>query len=230
MTGIRPHDIFLDSKTTRKDYFMKWTFLIIMILFFSDCQTPEVKENKPVQNIEIPPAKKEDSKDKYLSQTYAKEKFIKNQTDSNSITKAKALINEANTFFKLKKNEEAILKYEESFEFATDPEAYYRYGSALSNVQKLEESIQAYDLALELGYEKEYNALYNKGCSYSLLKKPEESFKNILLAVDKGYKAIPYMQEDLDLRYIRSLPEWKKKYKEIKKHAKEREEFEKTKG
>jgi hypothetical protein len=37
---------------------------------------------------------------------------------------------------KLKKNEEAIVKFEEAFEFATDPEAYYRYGNALSNVLK----------------------------------------------------------------------------------------------
>jgi hypothetical protein len=42
----------------------------------------------------------------------------------------------------------------------------------------------------------------------------------ILLAVDKGYTAVPYMEKDPDLEYVRSLPEWKAKYKEIKKHAK----------
>jgi len=127
-------------------------------------------------------------------------------------------------------DEEAIVKFEEAFEFATDPDAYYRYGNALSNVMKLEESIKAYDIAIDLGYDKEYYAIYNKGCSYSLLKNGEESFKYILLAVDKGYTAIPYMEKDPDLEYVRSLPEWKAKYKEIKKHAKQREEVEKSKG
>ncbi len=217
---------------------MKWTILFITILFFSTCKTKEVKENNPppesqptVKTNELTPEPaKSDSKPNYLSVDYAKEKLLKNQTDSKVLTKAKALIHEANTLSKLKKNEEAILKFEEAFEYATDAEAYYRYGNVLSNVQKLEESIQAYDIALELGYEKDYYALYNKACSYSILKNADESFKFILLAVDKGYKAIPYMQEDPDLEYIRSLPEWKSKYKEIKKRFKERDELEKSKG
>lgn len=217
---------------------MKWTILFITILFVSYCKTKEVKENNPppeskpnVQTNEpTPDSVKSNSKPNYLSIDYAKEKLLKSQTDSKTIGKATALINEANTLAKIKKNEEAILKFEEAFEYATDPEAYYRYGNVLSNVQKLEESIQAYDIALELGYEKDYYALYNKACSFSLLKNSEESFKYILLAVDKGYKAIPYMQEDPDLEYLRSLPEWKSKYKEIKKRYKERDELEKTKG
>lgn len=215
---------------------MKWTFLFALLLLF--CIAPEVKEKKlpdiisnndRIQEPIIDP-KKEEPRSKYLSQTYAAEKLIKNQTDTGSIAKAKALIHEANTLLKLKKNEDAIVKYEEAFEIGTDPEAYYRYGSALSNIEKLEDSIQAYDIAIELGYEKDYYALYNKACSYSLLKKSEESFNYIILSVDKGYKAIHYMQEDPDLEYVRSLPEWKVKYKEIKKHAKEREEFDKIKG
>jgi tetratricopeptide (TPR) repeat protein len=213
---------------------MKWTILILITAILSYCKSAEVKENKspdsiPTKEISVEP-QKEDTRSKYLSQTYAAGKLIKNQTDSNSIAKARALIHEANTLLKLKKNEDSIIKYEEAFELATDPEAYYRYGNALSNIQRLEESIQAYDIAIDLGYEKVYYALYNKACSYSLLKNSEESFKYILLSVDKGYKAVPYMQEDPDLQYVRSLPEWKSKYKEIKRHAKEREEFEKMKG
>lgn len=209
---------------------MKWTTLFMVILLLAYCSTEEVKENKPA---EISAPKSEPvipAKPNFLNQDYAKEKLLKNQTDAKIIGKAKALIHEANTLSKLNKNEEAISKFEEAFEYATDPEAYYRYGNTLSNMQKLEESIQAYNIALELGYEKDYYALYNKACSYSMLKNAEESFKYILLAVDKGYKAIPYMQEDPDLEYVRSLPEWKSKYKEIKKRFKERDELEKNKG
>ncbi|MBK8395368.1 MAG: hypothetical protein IPL26_09020 [Leptospiraceae bacterium] len=213
---------------------MKWTILLNLIFFCMYCATEEVKENKPAV-IETPKSEvvqpaKTDSKPRYLDIDFAKERLLKDQTDAEKVGKAKALIHEANTLSKLKKNDDAILKFEEAFGYGTDGEAYYRYGNTLSNIQKLEESIQAYDIALELGYEKPYYALYNKACSFSMLKNAEESFKYILIAVDKGYKAIPYMQEDPDLEYIRSLPEWKSKYKEIKKRFKERDELEKTKG
>jgi tetratricopeptide (TPR) repeat protein len=194
------------------------------------CGGAPIKDETPTSATEATAVKKEDPRQKYLSLSYATGKLSKDQVDKNAIAKAKALVNEANVLLKLKKNEEAIAKFEEAFEYATSADAYYRYGNALSNVLKLEESIKAYDISIELGYDKEYYAIYNKGCSYSILKNAEESFKYILLAVDKGYTAIPYMEKDPDLEYVRSLPEWKAKYKEIKKHAKEREEVEKSKG
>lgn len=209
---------------------MKFINLILLSLIFSYCSTSPTKEEKPKEVETAAPVQKEDSKKKYLTIGYATSRNIKDQSDKAITSKTKALLNEAYVLLKLKKNEEAITKFEEAFEIGTDAEGYYKYGNALSNTAKLEESILAYDLSIELGYEKEYNAIYNKGCSYSLLKNAEESFKNILLAVDKGYTAIPYMEKDPDLEYVRSLPEWKAKYKEIKKHAKEREEVVKSKG
>lgn len=209
---------------------MKFIYLIMISLLFSYCSSSPTKDEKP-NNVE-PTAniQKDDPKQKFLNLAYATSKNIKDLSDKSIASKTKALLNEAYVLLKLKKNEESIAKFEEAFEIGTDAEAYYKYGNALSNTMKLEESIKAYDIALELGYEKEYNAIYNKGCSYSLLKNEEEAFKNILLAVDRGYTAIPYMEKDPDLSYIRSLPEWKSKYKEIKKHAKEREEVVKSKG
>jgi len=209
---------------------MKFIYLIMISLLFSYCSSSPTKDEKP-NNVE-PTAnvQKDDPKQKFLDLAYATSKNIKDLSDKSIASKTKALLNEAYVLLKLKKNEESIAKFEEAFEIGTDGEAYYKYGNALSNTMKLEESIKAYDIALELGYEKEYNAIYNKGCSYSLLKNEEEAFKNILLAVDRGYTAIPYMEKDPDLSYIRSLPEWKSKYKEIKKHAKEREEVVKSKG
>jgi tetratricopeptide (TPR) repeat protein len=203
-------------------------FMICIFLIY--CGTAPVKEEKPNPQPDSVATKKEDPREKYLNISFATSKLNKNLSDKTAIAKGKALTEEAKVLLKLKKNEEAIVKFEEAFEFATDPDAYYRYGNALSNVMKLEESIKAYDIAIDLGYDKEYYAIYNKGCSYSLLKNGEESFKYILLAVDKGYTAIPYMEKDPDLEYVRSLPEWKAKYKEIKKHAKEREEVEKKKS
>ena len=214
----------------KKEEFMKYFILFAISLFLIECGSAPAKGEKSAQVAEIAPAKKEDPRQKYLSLSFATSKLNKDQTDKNAIGRAKALTNEANVLLKLKKNEEAIVKFEEAFEFATDPEAYYRYGIALSNILNLEESIKAYDIAIDLGYDKEYYAIYNKGCSYSILKNAEESFKNILLAVDKGYTAVPYMEKDPDLEYVRSLPEWKVKYKEIKKHAKEREDVVKSKG
>lgn len=222
--------IYFSTRKPFKDNYMKSFITFIICIFFSYCSSAPVKDEKSNQKPDTVVIKKEDPREKYLTSSYAIAKLNKNQYDKTAIAKAKALTEEAKVLLKLKKNEEAIVKFEEAFEFATDPDAYYRYGNALSNVLKLEESIKAYDISIELGYDKEYYAIYNKGCSYSLLKNSEESFKHILLAVDKGYTAIPYMEKDPDLEYVRSLPEWKAKYKEIKKHAKEREEVEKSKG
>jgi tetratricopeptide (TPR) repeat protein len=222
--------IYFSTRKPLKDTCMKPLTSFMICVFFIYCSTSPVKEEKSNSESETVGIIKEDTRQKYLSVYFASSRLNKNLTDKTAITKGKALSEEAKVLLKLKKNEEAIAKFEEAFEFATDPEAYYRYGSALSNLLKLEESIKAYDIAIELGYDKEYYAIYNKGCSYSILKNAEESFRNILLAVDKGYTAIPYMEQDPDLEYVRSLPEWKAKYKEIKKHAKQREEVEKSKG
>ena len=134
---------------------MKYFILFAISLFLIECGSAPTKGEKTSQVSEITPAKTEDPRQKYLSLNFATSKLSKDQTDKNAIGRAKALINEANVLLKLKKNEEAIVKFEEAFEFATDPEAYYIYGNALSNVLKLEESIKAYDIAVDLGYDKE---------------------------------------------------------------------------
>ena len=102
---------------------MKWTTLFIVILLLAYCSTEEVRENKPA---EIPAPKSETvtppAKSNFLNKDYAREKLLKNQTDAKIIGKAKALIHEANTLSKLNKNEEAISKFEEAFEYDDEPE------------------------------------------------------------------------------------------------------------
>ena len=161
---------------------------------------------------------------KYLNEVYAGEKSIKKLKDPKEIEKIRAIFAEANKLYKLKKNQESVSKYEEGLELGTDPEAYYRYGNGLSNLNRYEDAMSAYNLSLKLGYEKDYYVIYNKACMYSRLKNSDLAFEHILTSVEKGYKGISYMSEDPDLEYLRSLPEWKAKYKEIKKKAREKEE------
>ncbi len=226
--------------------FLKITSYIIVLLFLFQCanqvkETPNEDTMKDSAKEAVKDATKEvvavvkdvaekKKEERLLNLAYAEEKSIKKQKDPKEIAKAKTIFTEANTLYKIKKNDEAALKYEEGLEIATDAEAYYRYGNVLSNINKLEESIKAYDISITMGFEKDYHALYNKACALSRLKKAEETYENIFLSIEKGYKAVTYMAEDPDLEYVRSLPDWKAKYKEIKKRAKEKEEVNKTKG
>ncbi len=162
---------------------------------------------------------------KYLNEIYAEEKSLKKFKDPKEIEKVKSIFAEANKLYKIKKNSESVSKYEEGFEQGTDPEAYYRYGNALSNMNRYEDAMLAYNLSLKLGYEKDYHVIYNKACMYSRLKNVDLAFENILLSIEKGYKGVSYMSEDPDLEFLRSQPDWKAKYKEIRKKAREKEEL-----
>lgn len=186
----------------------------------ADRANAEIDKAKDVVKTEIDSV----ASKKYLNEVYAEEKSLKKLKDPKEIEKIKSIFSDANRLYKIKKNQESASKYEEGLELGTDPEAYYRYGNALSNLNRYEDAITAYNISLKMGYEKDYHVIYNKGCMYSKLKNQELAFEQIFLSVEKGYKGISYMAEDPDLEYLRSLPEWKSKYKEIRKKAKEKEE------
>ena len=105
-----------------------------------------------------------------------------------------------------------------------------RFFTILSSAKRFHDAIKAYEISLKLDYKRPELVLYNIACSYSLLSDEANTYKYLEKAIQKGYKAFEYMEKDPDLEYVRSLPEWKVKYKEIKKHAKEREDVVKSKG
>jgi tetratricopeptide (TPR) repeat protein len=212
-------------------------YIILLLILFYQCASPNVEVKDTTDNKVTIDSSKEIAKDsnpssKFLNPSYAEEKSIKKLSDPKEINKAKSLLKEGLTLYKIKKNQEALSKFEESLEIAADTETYYRYGDALSNTDRLEEAIKAYDISLALGHPKEHLVIYNKACIYSKQKKENDAYETIFLAIDKGYgqKGVEHMSIDPDLEYLRSLPDWKSKYKEIKKRLKQKEELEKSKG
>lgn len=119
-----------------------------------------------------------------------------------------SLSDEGLAYYKAKKDDLAISKYEEALKHDQTPEIYYRYGNSLSNVGRLDEAIQAYQWALG-DYDKSYLVLYNLACAYSKMKKSKAALKYLDLAIKNGYHYFDHIQNDADLIFLRSQPEWK---------------------
>jgi tetratricopeptide (TPR) repeat protein len=153
---------------------------------------------------------------KYLNSGYANNHYYSvNEKDNPSYKKAIRLLNEGISLYKQKKDSAAIIKYENSLDYYTPPETYYHYGNSLSNIGELADSIKAYEISIELNYEKSFLSYYNIACSYSRLKKTNESFQNLKLSILNGYPSIQYISNDSDLAHLRSSGSWQNRYKQI---------------
>ncbi len=124
---------------------------------------------------------------------------------------AEVLRKEAHALYKKKNDTEAVLKYEEAISHWANGKTYYNYGNSLSNIDRLEDSIKAYEIALQLGYEKPEMALYNTACSYSRLKTVEPAYDFLAKAIRRGYNAFKFIEKDPDMEFLRSQPDWKER-------------------
>tara|TARA_R110002096_G_scaffold401386_5_gene598261 strand:- start:15213 stop:16343 length:1131 start_codon:yes stop_codon:yes gene_type:complete len=125
--------------------------------------------------------------------------------------KAETLRKEGYALYKSKKDADAVVKYEEALNHWANGELYYQYANSLSNIDRLEDSIKAYDIAMQLGYEKPELTLYNTACSYSRLEKAEPAYEYLARAIDRGYNAFKFIEKDPDMKFLRSQPDWKKR-------------------
>jgi tetratricopeptide (TPR) repeat protein len=162
------------------------------------------------------PASSSQGQEQLLTLDYAKKihqlpggKELSSKEQQEQITQANSLSEEGFAFYKSHNDAAAIAKYEEALTHYATAEIYYRYGNSLSNIPRLEDAIKAYQIAIELNYDKSYLVYYNIACSYSRLKKSKDAFANLELAINKGYNKFGQIQKDTDLAYLRSLPEWK---------------------
>lgn len=110
--------------------------------------------------------------------------------------------------YKAKKDKEAIEFYEKSIDSYPLGETYYNYGNSLSNVERLDDSILAYEIALRLNPPRPELTLYNIACSYSRLNKVKESYTYLAQAIDRGYNAYEYIKKDPDMENLRKDSEW----------------------
>ena len=125
------------------------------------------------------------------------------------IAKANSLSDEGFSLYKVHNDLAAVAKYEEALTHYASAEIYYRYGNSLSNISRLEDAVKAYQIALNLNYDKPGLIYYNKACVLSIMHKRESAFTNLELAINNGYKNFDHIQQDEDLVWLRSQPEWK---------------------
>lgn len=122
---------------------------------------------------------------------------------------ANTLSDEGLSYYKAKKDDLAIVKYEEALQHYASAEIYYRYGNSLSNTIRLKDAVKAYINAGALNYDKQYLVDYNIACALSKLHdKGALVFLEVAID-DDGYKNFDHIEKDEDLAWLRSIPEWK---------------------
>ncbi|MBK7055943.1 MAG: hypothetical protein IPQ05_08395 [Leptospiraceae bacterium] len=131
------------------------------------------------------------------------------------LAEAKKLNSQAFVLYKAKKDKEAVELYEKSIDSYPLGETYYNYGNSLSNINRLEDSILAYDVALYLSTPRPELALYNTACSHSRLNQVNEAYEYLAKAIDRGYNAIAYIEKDPDMENLRKDPEWETKIQKL---------------
>ncbi len=192
--------------------------LVIICMFIITCKkTPEPEA--PKEKTFIVPKKNYLSRE-WVSykQTIVNGENISASTREQLQSKAYAKIQKGIRFYKAKKYLEAIQEYEEAIEFYPLTELYYHYGNSLANLNRLEDSILAYQISLSISdwqYRDELNrpelVMYNLACSYSRLNQLDEAYSYLAKAVDRGYNAFAYVEKDPDMENPRKHPDWKAK-------------------
>lgn len=100
--------------------------------------------------------------------------------------------------------EEAIELFTSSIIKHPSPKAYYELGNAYIDMKMYDQSIEAYSMAEQLGYEPFSKLLYNMACAYSLAQNNTEAGKYLEYAIKAGYVNLEHIESDPDLDYLRS--------------------------
>lgn len=113
--------------------------------------------------------------------------------------------------YKAKNDQEAVKHYEAALDVYVLPSTYYHYANSLSNIDRLYDSVKAYELALDLRYEQPNLALYNIACVYSRLQNRDKAMFYLSKAVARGYAAFDHIAKDPDLSFLREDALWEKR-------------------
>jgi Tetratricopeptide repeat len=122
--------------------------------------------------------------------------------------KAKALEEAAYALYLRHKDGEAVPLYEQALTLAPNGLGYYRYANSLSNVNRLDDAVRAYEIALALEYPHPEVVQYNIACAYSRLNRADEAYRYLEQAVRSGFAAVGKLQTDPDLATLRARPDW----------------------
>lgn len=142
-------------------------------------------------------------------ENYQKEKRKNRQwNEINKLEEAEEIMKTGIGFYKKKNDQKAIEQYQKSILIIPTSECYYHLANSLSNVNRIEDAVDAYRISLILPSGNEALIYYNLACAQSRLNQLEESKMNLYLAVQNGYSAIQNIKRDPDLANLRKLPGW----------------------
>lgn len=81
--------------------------------------------------------------------------------------------------------------------------AYYELGNVMLDKKKYDNTLKAYGLAEQLGFEPYSKILYNTSCVYSLKEEDEMAGKYLEYSIQAGYTNMDNINKDPDLQYLR---------------------------
>jgi hypothetical protein len=145
----------------------------------------------------------------YLEVSWARAHESQDSTARAESSRREALGHE---LYRKHQDPEALLQYERALDAAATGSVYYKYGNSLSNVDRLDDAIQAYTIALELGYEHPEAVNYNTACALSRKREVERAHAKLTEAVAAGYAAERKLLTDPDLANLRAQPDWSARY------------------
>lgn len=133
------------------------------------------------------------------------------QASFKAVEDARRLTAEGYQLYRQKKDADAVKKYEEALRLHAFGELYYNYANSLSNVDRLEDAVKAYRIAIDLHTGRQELAFYNLACAYSRLQQAEKAYSALAQAIERGYGAFTHIEKDADMAYLRSQPDWRER-------------------
>ncbi|WP_440132646.1 tetratricopeptide repeat protein [Chitinophaga sancti] len=98
---------------------------------------------------------------------------------------------------------QAVALFKKSILAQPQARAYYEMGNALGDQGKLQEGLQAYDIADILDYKPLNKLLYNKACLYARSGELAKAKQYLISAIEFGYGNLKNLQKDKDLDKLR---------------------------
>jgi tetratricopeptide (TPR) repeat protein len=141
----------------------------------------------------------------YLSSAWA---LAHKQSDPAVLAESARLEALGHELYRKHQDADALVQYERALDAAATGSAYYKYGNSLSNVNRLDDTIKAYAIAIELGYEHPEAVHYNTACALSRKGDFQRAHDELRSAVAAGYASERKILNDPDLANLRAQPDW----------------------
>lgn len=163
-------------------------YLIILLFLTIDCN----QKPKEIQNI-------------LLTNEIKRETLEKLPADDI------ALFNTSENLYKSKKFNDSLKSLEILLKKYRNEKLFYLYGNILTALSRYDEAIISFTIASEFHSSRPELSLYNIACIYSIQNKKNEALDYLERAIDRGYNNFNYIENDTDLKNLRSSELWKEK-------------------